>query len=267
VTAVLAEPPVLASGAELAPGYEVVAHLSRGRTLDVYDLWSTARACRCVGKALRPDCAEDASARMRLQREGALLTRLAHPHLVRAYEIVGGVVILETLPGETLSHLIRTRSRRLPTADLAWFGLHLCSALHYLHGEGWLHLDLKPSNIVCDGGHAKLIDLSLARRPGPVASGVGTAQYLSPEQARGATVGPAADVWGIGAVLFTAATGQRPFGVGTPPEQLRRRAARVGELRRLPAPLGAAIDACLEPEADARPSVAGLAEALEPFAA
>ena len=267
MTAVLAEPPVVADGAEVAPGYEVVAHLNRGRTLDVYDVWSTVRACRCVAKALRPDCLQDASARMRLQREGALLTRLTHPHLVRGYEMVDGVVILETLPGETLSRLIRTRSRRLPAADLAWLGLHLCSALHYLHGEGWLHLDLKPSNVVCDGGHAKVIDLSLARRPGPVTAGVGTAQYLSPEQARGATVGPPADVWGLGAVLFTAATAQRPFGVGTPAEQLRRRAAHVGELRRLPAPLAAAIDACLEPEAADRPTIAELADALEPFAA
>jgi len=266
VTAVLAEPPVLAEGAELAPGYEVVAHLNRGRTLDVYDAWSSARACRCVAKALRPDCRTDASARMRLQREGALLTRLTHPHLVRGYEVVDGVVILETLPGETLSHLIRTRSRRLPYTDIAWLGLHLCSALHYLHGEGWLHLDLKPSNVVCDGGHAKVIDLSLARRPGPVAAGVGTAQYLSPEQARGAMVGPPADVWGIGAVLFTAATGQRPFGVATPPEQLRRRAPLVGDLRRLPPPLGSAIDACLEPEPAERPTLAALAEALEAHA-
>jgi serine/threonine protein kinase len=266
VTVVLADPPVLAEGADLAPGYEVLAHLNRGRTLDVYDVWSTARACRCVAKALRPDCHGDASARMRLQREGGLLTRLTHPHLVRAYEMVDGVVILETLPGETLSHLIRTRSRRLPAADLAWLGLHLCSVLHYLHGEGWLHLDLKPSNVVCDGGHAKVIDLSLARRPGLVPAGAGTAQYLSPEQARGATVGPSADVWGLGAVLFATATGQRPFGVGMPTEQLRRRAARVGELRRLPAALGAAIDACLEPEPAARPTVAALAEALEPYA-
>jgi serine/threonine protein kinase len=204
---------------------------------------------------------------MRLRREGALLTRLTHPHLVRGYEMVDDVVILETLSGETLSHLIRTRSRRLPTADLAWLGLHLCSALHYLHGEGWLHLDLKPSNVVCEGGHAKVIDLSLARRPGPVPAGVGTAQYLSPEQARGAIAGALADVWGIGAVLFTAASGQRPFGVATPPEQLRRRAARIGELRRLPAPLAAAIDACLEPEAAERPTIAALAEALGPFAA
>jgi len=263
VTTALVDAAPLGEGAELAPGYEVVAHLNRGRTLDVYDVWSSARACRCVGKTLRPDCLDDASARTRLHREGALLSRLTHPHLVRAYETLGDVVILETLPGETLSHLIRVSGRRLEATDLAWLGIHLCSALHYLHGEGWLHLDLKPSNIVCDGGHAKLIDLSLARRPGPAPPGLGTAQYLSPEQARGAAVGPPADVWGAGAVLFTAATGRRPFGVpepGVAPEQLSRRAERVG------GPLGDAIDACLEPDPAARPTVGELAEALEPFA-
>jgi serine/threonine protein kinase len=258
---------------ELAPGYEIVAHLNRGRTLDVYDVWSATRACHCIGKTLRPDCLDDGRARTRLEREGELLARLSHPHLVRAYETVsaGGApaVILETLSGETLSHLIRTRSRRLSAADLAWLGLHLCSALHYLHGEGWLHLDLKPSNIVCDGGHAKLIDLSLASRPGPVPAGVGTAQYLSPEQARGGEAGPAADVWGLGAVLFTAATGRRPFGVPAPDaeaEQLRRRAEPVGTLRRLPHALASVIDGCLEPDPADRPSVAAVAEALEPFA-
>ena len=66
----------------LAPGYRVVEHISRGCPLDVYDAWSEARRTRCVAKRLRPDCANDASARRRLLAEGRLLRRLSHPHLV-----------------------------------------------------------------------------------------------------------------------------------------------------------------------------------------
>src|SRR5918999_173725 len=86
-----------------------------------------------------------------------------------AYEVIKGprpVVILETLTGATLAYLIDTAPRRLAIPDIVHLGLHLCSALHYLHRHDVLHLDLKPSNIVSDHGLAKLLDLSIARSPG-----------------------------------------------------------------------------------------------------
>jgi serine/threonine protein kinase len=259
----------LAAGAEIAPGYEVVEHLSRSMHFDVYDVWSAARGTHCVAKVQHPGASGDAAAAERLTREGELLARLAHPHLVRAYEVHAGppaLVVLEPLDGATLAHIIRTRARRLPAADLAHLGLHLCSGVHYLHGEGILHLDLKPSNVISDAGHAKLIDLSLARPPGPAPAGIGTQQYLAPEQARGGDLTAAADVWGIGAVLWAAATGARPFAGperGPAFEQLERRAAPVGSRRRLPTGMAAAIDACLEPEPGDRPTVTELADALD----
>ena len=140
----------LRRGAVLAPGYRVVEHISRGRPLDVYDAWSEARRTRCVAKRLRPDCADDASARRRLLAEGRLLRRLSHPHLVRAYEVIARpepTVILEPLPGDTLDHLVHEGSGRLPAAAVAGLGRQLASAVAYLHGEGVLHLELKPSNI------------------------------------------------------------------------------------------------------------------------
>ena len=73
-------------GSELAPGYELLAHLNRSRTLDVYDCWSAERECRCVVKALRPDRLRDLGARRRLVAEGRLLERLCHPGIVRGYE-------------------------------------------------------------------------------------------------------------------------------------------------------------------------------------
>jgi eukaryotic-like serine/threonine-protein kinase len=236
-------------------GYEVIEHLSRSRVLDVYDVYSEARDCRCIAKTLRPDKLGDEKARRRLIDEGHLLLRLAHPHIVRAYELVeqpDPVLILETLTGETLAHLIERSARRLPAPDVAFLGMHLCSALHYLHTEGSLHLDVKPSNVIADNGAAKLIDLSIARPPGPGRRGVGTKQYMAPEQERGANLSEATDVWGVGATLYEAATGTRE---------------RNGTIRsarpRLPRAMADAIDAALDPDPGGRPGVRELADALD----
>ena len=265
---------------ELVPGYTVVEHLNRARTHDVYDVWSDERACRCVAKALRPDLARDRSARRALVREGELLCRLTHPHLVRGYEVVTSprtVVIMETLSGETLAHLIDMGDPLSPS-ELAYLGLQLCSAVGYLHRHDVLHLDLKPSNIVADAGRAKIIDLGVARRPGRAPGGVGTWCYMAPEQVRGGVLDPAADVWGIGVVLWEAAAGRAAFGGdedGVPPSgdmeelppdlhpQVRRPAEPVGRYRKLPRVLARAIDSALSPEADARPSLDELAVLLE----
>jgi serine/threonine protein kinase len=260
-----------AEGTAIAPGYEVLAHLSRGRSLDTYDAWSEQRDCRCVIKGLRPDRRTSEGARARLRQEGRLATELNHPHLVRGYELIvrpDPLAVLETLDGETLEHMIATSARRLSIGDLARLGLQLCSAMHYLHGSGWIHIDLKPSNVIVECGRARVIDLSLARRPGRARRGVGTRSYLAPEQARGERVDSFTDVWGIGATLFEAASGQRPFeGInGTRYPQTERRAPSLSSLRRAPRAFGAAIDACLEPDPSSRPRVSELAELLDTFA-
>ena len=250
----------LAEGHELAPGFDVVEHLSRNEALDVYDVWDRGRYCRCVAKTLRPDRRGDQRPRERLLREGELLERFTHPHLVRAYETLIEpeiVVILETLSGETLDHLVdRRERRRLAVAELALLGLQIGSAVRYLHREGWLHLDLKPSNIIVDLGVAKVLDLSLARPPGPGRRGLGTPGYLAPEQALGDEFTAATDVWGLGAVLHEAATGE-PRDAAAP---------GVRAARRLPAALADAIDACFARDPAARPSVDDLLALLERFA-
>ncbi|MGH2953867.1 MAG: serine/threonine-protein kinase [Solirubrobacterales bacterium] len=282
----------LARGAEPAPGYEVIEHLSRGRRLDVYDAWSAERGCRCVIKALRPERAHEATARELLVREGRLLERLGHPHLVRAYETLldpAPMIVLETLGGQTLAHMIEEEQRPLAPVELGHLGLHLGSAVGYLHRNGFLHLDLKPSNVVADGGRAKLIDLSLARPPGPAPAGIGTWCYLAPEQASGGELGPAADVWGIGVVLFEAATGQPAFDDpghesddlpstdadgsmtwasydGDYP-QLERRAPRVANVAPAPPAIAELIDGCLEPAPEDRPPLDRLLGELETVAA
>ena len=255
---------VVAEGVRLNADYEIVEHLSRSKTLDVYDVYSERRDCRCIAKALIPERAGDERARRRLYEEARLLLRLAHPHIVRAYELIEcpePVLILETLTGETLGHLIGRSPRRLPATELAFLGMHLCSALRYLHGEDVVHLDVKPSNVICDRGFAKLIDLSIARPPGVYKSGIGTRQYMAPEQVSGAEFTFATDAWGVGATLFHAATGAAPFPDG---DQLERRAEPVRARRpRLHAAVADAIDAALDPEPKARPSIGELADAFD----
>lgn len=291
-TRVAVRPP-LPAGARPVAGYEVLGLLDRTGWLDVYDSWSEERACRCVIKVVRPDLHDDPDVAGRLLREGRWLRDFTHPHLARAYETFTEpepLVVMETLTGETLDHLLG-RLRRRPTAtDVALLGVQLCSAVHYLHGRGLLHLDLKPSNVVVDRGHAKVLDLSTARPPGDAPSGVGTFGYLSPEQARGGVLTAAADVWGIGATLYEVAGGEGPFHRGEKGErtergeeedegddargtygrttgdrrypQLEAAAPPIASLRRLPRPLSAAIDGCLSPDPADRPTVAELAAAL-----
>ena len=272
MTAVEEGPPVLDAGDYVARGYRVIAHLARGRALDVYDVWSEDRYALCVAKTLRPDRRDDTGARRRLRREGRTILSLTHPHIVRGYELIerpAPVLVLEALTGATLGYILDTRPRPLPTRDLVFLGLQLCSAIRYLHAHGMLHLDLKPSNVISEEGLVKLIDLSVARPPGRARAGVGTRQYLSPEQARGGVLDEQADVWGLGAVLFAAATGRRPFyGLDddTQYPQLDTRAPRVSTFRRLPAELAGAIDACLEPTPTDRPGVAELFDALDRMA-
>ena len=293
----------LSPGEIVSPGYEAIEHLRRGRNLDVYDVWSEDRACRCVIKSLRPDRVGREGPTRRLLQEGRLLSSLTHPHIVRAYEVVEEPVplfVMETLAGETLGHMIEVRDVELSPAEVAQMGLHLGSAIRYLHAHGWLHLDLKPSNIIAECGRAKLIDLSVARAPGPAHGGVGTFYYMAPEQARGGELGAAADVWGIGTVLFEAATGEPAFddpdaeslddvGSDEPYDetdgpydsddlptgerfdeseypQLTGTARRADELRPLPRELADLIAACLDREPARRPGVEELLAALEPVA-
>ncbi len=196
-------------GAELVPGYEVVAHLRRGHRLDVYETWCIERQARCIVKLVRPDRISEPHTEVYLRREGELLRDLAHPHLVRVYELVEEpqlAIVMETLTGLSLSDVVDEHGRLVPL-EVALLGLQLASALRYLHRRACIHGDVSPGNVVLQDGTAKLIDLSLAGPPGPITSGTGTSGYRSPEQVNGGQQDETTDVWGLGAVLFEALNG------------------------------------------------------------
>ena len=249
-------------GEHIAPGYRVLGLLRQGEDVAVYDAWSEERDCRCVVKTLRPDRRNDRGSRARLLNEGDRLLALAHPHIVRAYEVrhrPTPLVALETLSGDTLGHMIEGPGPRLPTSDLCALTIQLASALTYLHRNGLLHLDVKPSNIICQLDQAKLIDLGIAQPPGPGRAGVGTALYMAPEQFTGGHLDAATDVWGLGAVLYEAASRVRPLNGGA--SLASAPIAPLRTHRRLPLDLATAIDACLAPDPSDRPTLDELGDA------
>lgn len=257
---------------DLPPGYRPIALLAYGRRLETWDAWDEARGTRCVVKLLRADRRDEPRVRQAVLLEGHLATTLAHPHLVRGYDVLDEppTVVLETLRGATLSALVDEEP--LGLADVAELGCQLASVLGYLHRHDWLHLDLKPDNVVVDHGLAVLIDLSLAGRPGTGRPGAGTRGYLAPEQARGRGLSPATDVWGLGMTLVEALARTAPYGDEATWDSRRRwplvhrpaPAAPAG-LDELPEPVRDVLGACLSLDPAARPLLEQVRSALEPL--
>ena len=271
-------------GHEIATGYRLIDHMRRGGDCDTYDAWSDERYTRVFIKTIRPDCgAQEDYARRLVQHEGLLLLSFTHPHIVRAYELVDSrdgrpVLIMETLSGPNVRGMLARTQGPLSTTSVAHLGRQLCAALRYIHDRGYLHLDVKPSNIIAHGGHARLIDFALSRPPGPCTERHGTRFAMAPEQVLGGELGAATDVWGAGLVLYEAATGHQPFDRDDePPDQpseeswtsfqkrcpqLTEPAPSVRTRRRLPSTMADAVDACLAPDPAARPNTTEVADRL-----
>lgn len=265
---------VVPPGEEVLPGYRVVDLLAHGRRIDTYDVHSELRDCRCVVKILRPDRCDDPRVREAVELEARLLTELTHPHLVRGYEAhtdPAPAMVLQTLTGATLQALLDDGPLAPP--DVALLGLQLVSVLGYLHRCGWLHLDVKPANVVVEEGRATLIDLSLVGRPGSGRRGAGTRGYLAPEQALGEGLSAASDVWGLAVTLTEALTGDLPYGDEATWDSRRRiplvhrRAPRLaGAIPGVPPALDTALRAGMEKDPAARPTLVELREVLSQVA-
>jgi eukaryotic-like serine/threonine-protein kinase len=273
----------LAEGDAIAHGRTVLRRLGGGRRYEVFLVWDEHRLAVLVAKVLRPDQAASPAAKADLSHEAGVLARLGHPVVVRAFDhSVDGPfphLLLEHLEGPTLQSLLEGHGR-LALEQLLPLGLHVASALHYMAGEGYVHLDIKPDNLVM-GAPPRVIDFSVARSvdaAARIARPIGTDAYMAPEQcdpAR-AAVGPAADVFGLGATLRYAMTGERAF-PRLPPDG--RNASdpemRFPQLTREPAPmpkrtppaLAGLIGAMLAARPEDRPTAAEVAHALEPVVA
>jgi serine/threonine protein kinase len=271
----------LSEGDEIAQGRSVLKLLGGGNRYEAYLVWDEHLHALMVAKVVRPDQAEDESALRGLRREAEALQALAHPVILRGFDAVleppHPHVLVEHLEGPTLRRLIR-RGGALSSEQVLPLALNVAAALHYMAAEGWLHLDLKPDNIVM-GIPPRVIDLSLARtleRAARVRDPIGTNAYMPPEQCSpNGEIGPPADVWGLGATLYHAVAGQRPFSkpvsTGDDADPEERFPQLVEKARpwpvRVPAALSEAILACLRPDPAERPTASELALSLEPMVA
>jgi len=269
-----------AEGDLIAPGRYAVRLLGGGRRYEAYLTWDDDLHTLVVVKVVRPGRTSHDGTLAGMAGEAEALSRLAHPSLVRCFDaVLDGErphLVLELLDGPRLSTLERRYG--LVVEQLLPLALQLCSALHYMHGQGWAHLDVKPRNIIMSST-PKLIDLSVALRfedARRASSPIGTDAYMAPEQcepARFGQIGPTSDSWGLGVTLYEALAGQRPFPDNHP--EAEGLEGRYPQLAHEPEPLSEdllpplrkIVLACLEDDPGSRPLPAEISEALEPLVA
>jgi len=273
-----------AEGAPIAPERTVLKRIGGGSRYEVYLVWDEYLFSLAVAKVLRPNLVLDDRALRELRDEAEVLEALAHPVIVRGFDAVldgpNPHVMIEHLEGPSLRRLIR-RDGALPLQQLLPLALHVAGALQYMSRSGIVHLDVKPDNIIM-GVPPRLIDLSIARsfeRAARTSSPIGTDAYMAPEQCDPASqpgrLGPPADVFGLGATLYHALTGHRPFPRAPAARDSADPTERFPQLVRAPEPLGRrvpsalaeAVMAALAPAPGDRPAAAELAGALEPLVA
>ncbi|MFC5749025.1 protein kinase domain-containing protein [Actinomadura rugatobispora] len=258
---------------EIGP-YRPLARLGAGGMGIVY--LARSRGGRAVAvKVIRPALADDPGFRARFAREVAAARRVGGaftcpvldagtaadpPWLATAY-----------VAGPSLQEAVDVHGP-LPSGTLRGLAAGLAEALASVHAAGLVHRDLKPSNVLLAGDGPRIIDFGIARAADATtltATGVlvGSAGYMSPEQATGGETGPPGDVFALGAVLVFAATGRGPFGTGPAPALLHRVVHRSPDLAGVPGELREVIAACLDKDPRRRPLPAELIDAPVPAAA
>ena len=265
-------------GDEIAPGRTVLKGLGGGTRYEVMLVWDDVRFAIMVAKVLRPGVAQEAGALDDLREEAEALAALSHPVIVRGFDaVLDGAhphVLLEHLEGPSLRRLLRAETT-LPLQQLLPLALHVAAGLHYMAGAGWVHLDVKPDNLIM-GVPPRIIDLSIARTHEHAArtrGALGTDPYMAPEQCGTpefeGRLGPEADVWGLAATLWRAATGKAPFGRGrgeVPEERWPQLVAPPPEPPPgMPRDLAELLLAGLAREPADRPRARDLATGLEPL--
>jgi serine/threonine protein kinase/Tol biopolymer transport system component len=223
----------VAPGTQIGP-YEIVAPLGAGGMGEVYRARDTRLKREVAIKVLPQTFARDTDRCARFRREAELLATLNHPHVAALYglEEAGDLtaLVLELVEGPTLAD--RLTEGTVPLDEALPLARQIAEALEAAHEKGIIHRDLKPANIkLRPDGTVKILDFGLAKSleptgvpsvlsepptvlsPAPTLAGVilGTAAYMSPEQARGKGVDKRTDIWAFGCVLFEMLTGQKPF--------------------------------------------------------
>jgi serine/threonine-protein kinase len=206
--------------------YQIIRKLGAGGMADVYLAEDQELGRRVAIKILNDRHANDEQFVERFRREAKNAAALSHPNIVSIYdrgEAEGTYYIaMEYLDGRSLKELILSRGDA-PIAVVVEYARQILAALRFAHRHGIVHRDIKPHNVLVDGeGRVKVTDFGIARAGASqmteAGSIVGTAQYLSPEQARGADVDQRSDLYSLGVVMYEMLTGTVPFGGDTPVE-------------------------------------------------
>src|SRR5438270_10110502 len=199
--------------------YKVVSRLGSGGMADVYLAEDQQLGRKVALKLLHHRFAENPGFVERFRREAQAAAGLQHPNVVGVYDrgAFDGTyyIAMEYLPGRSLKQLIRQEAPVDPVRAID-ITIQILKAARFAHRRGVIHRDLKPHNVMLDeADHAKVTDFGIARAGASdmteTGSIMGTAQYLSPEQAQGHAVSEASDLYSIGVVLYELLTGQVPF--------------------------------------------------------
>jgi len=214
---------------QLVGPYQVLSKLGEGGMGEVYRARDT-KLNRDVAIKVLPDLfATDSERLARFTREAQTLAALNHPNIATIYGIEGSAIVMELVEGDDLS--VRIAQGAMPVDEAMAVARQIIDALEAAHDSGIVHRDLKPANIkVRHDGTVKVLDFGLAKAMGPDGSNaptdnsptltaratqmgmiIGTAAYMSPEQARGRAVDKRTDVWAFGCVLYEMLTGGKTF--------------------------------------------------------
>ncbi len=238
--------------------YRLVEKIGEGGMGVVWKAEDTKLGRDVALKVLPAEVANDPERLARFRREARALAALHHPNIASIFDFEetggGAYLVMEFVEGEDLSE--RLRRGPLPLDEALELGRQLAAGLEEAHRQGVVHRDLKPANVICTaGGKVKILDFGLARVLSGQSAGVadmsksptitadmtrkgvilGTAAYMSPEQARGKAVDQRADIWAFGCVLYETLTGRRPFSGETVTDVLAGVLEREPDWGRLPA--------------------------------
>jgi eukaryotic-like serine/threonine-protein kinase len=256
----------------LSGRYETAERLGSGGMSNVYKATDRILERTVAVKILAEHLSDDERFVARFRREALAVARLIHPNIVQVYD--SGVddgrhyIVMEYVAGRSGAQLLQ-RHGPVDAETAAEVGMQACAGLDYAHRRGIIHRDVKPGNLMLNGGPVgsgdlvvKLTDFGIARaieqtRITQVGSVVGTAAYLSPEQVRGDEATPGTDVYALGVVLYQFLTGRLPY-EGSSLAELAVRQQNETPLppstynAEVPAPLGAAVLRALEGDTSRR---------------
>ena len=227
-----AESDTLDIGTVLAARYEILKLLGQGGMGAVYKARDTELDRIVAIKLIRPELAKNPEVLRRFKQELILARQVTHRNVIRIFDLGQAdgfkFITMEYLEGQDLREVLREKGKLTPE-EAARIILQICGALEAAHGEGVIHRDLKPQNIMMDAnGRAYVMDFGIARSaylPGMTQTGalVGTPEYMSPEQAKGEKLGVQSDLFSLAVILHELVIGQSPYYSETPLATLWKR--------------------------------------------